>query len=138
MSRDRRQTPGTYDLLDNLAGGVEVDETLVDLELVAVPGLGALTARRLAGRDRKALGREAHRALDAELLVLRAVDEVRRDYRCPVVSTGVYCVKMEREESVHFSRFLTLLLVSVIRILWILAAGTGAPVASFSFSPLAT
>ena len=35
----------TYDLLDDLAGGVEVDQTLVDLELVAVPGLGSLTAR---------------------------------------------------------------------------------------------
>ena len=35
----------TYDLLDNLARGVQVDETLVDLELVAVPGLRTLTAR---------------------------------------------------------------------------------------------
>ena len=35
----------TYDLLDDLAGGVEVDQTLVDLELVAVPGLRTLTAR---------------------------------------------------------------------------------------------
>ena len=35
----------TYNLLDDLAGGVEVDQTLVDLELVAVPGLGTLTAR---------------------------------------------------------------------------------------------
>ena len=35
----------TYDLLDDLAGGVEVDQTLVDLELVTIPGLGTLTAR---------------------------------------------------------------------------------------------
>ena len=35
----------TYDLLDDLARGVEVNETLVDLELVAIPGLGTLTAR---------------------------------------------------------------------------------------------
>ena len=35
----------THDLLDDLAGGVEIDETLVDLELVAIPGLGTLTAR---------------------------------------------------------------------------------------------
>ena len=35
----------THDLLDDLAGGVEVDEALVDLELVAIPGLGTLTAR---------------------------------------------------------------------------------------------
>ena len=49
------------------------------LELVAVPGLRTLTARRLAGGDRKNLSGEADRALDAELLVLRAVDEVARD-----------------------------------------------------------
>ena len=35
----------TYDLLDDLARGVEVDQTLVDLELVTVPGLRTLTAR---------------------------------------------------------------------------------------------
>ena len=35
----------TYDLLDDLAGGVEVDQALVDLELVAVPSLRTLTAR---------------------------------------------------------------------------------------------
>lgn len=35
----------TYDLLDDLAGGVEVDQALVDLELVAIPGLRTLTAR---------------------------------------------------------------------------------------------
>lgn len=89
---------GTYDLLDNLAGGVQVDEALVDLELVAVPGLRTFTARletkksmlvlgvqrknrtyRLASGDLKALGREADGALHAELLVLCAVDEIRRD-----------------------------------------------------------
>jgi len=35
----------TYDLLHNLAGGVQVDQTLVDLELVAVPSLGTFTTR---------------------------------------------------------------------------------------------
>ena len=35
----------TYDLLDDLAGGVEVDQTLVDLQLEAIPGLGTLTTR---------------------------------------------------------------------------------------------
>ena len=39
------QENGTHDLLDDLARGVEVDQTLVDLELVAVPSLGTLTAR---------------------------------------------------------------------------------------------
>lgn len=36
---------GTYDLLDNLAGGVQVDQTLVNLELVAIPSLGSLSTR---------------------------------------------------------------------------------------------
>lgn len=36
---------GIYDLLDDLTGGVEINETLVDLELVTVPGLRTLTAR---------------------------------------------------------------------------------------------
>ena len=36
---------GTHDLLDNLARGVEVNQTLVDFEFVAIPGLGSLTAR---------------------------------------------------------------------------------------------
>ena len=35
----------THDLLDDLAGGVEVDEALVHPELVAIPGLRTLTAR---------------------------------------------------------------------------------------------
>jgi hypothetical protein len=33
----------TYDLLDNLGGGVQVDETLVDPHLESVPSLGTLT-----------------------------------------------------------------------------------------------
>ena len=40
-----RARSASYDLLHDLAGGVEVDQTLVDLELVAIPGLGTLTAR---------------------------------------------------------------------------------------------
>ena len=86
---------GTHDLLDNLAGGVQVDQTLVDLELVAIPSLGTLTARlqtfgvnigidssttatySLTGGDLEDLGRKADGALDAELLVLCPVDQVR-------------------------------------------------------------
>mgnify|MGYP007051644868 CR=1 FL=1 len=35
----------TYDLLDDLAGGVQVNEALVDFQLIAIPGLGTFTAR---------------------------------------------------------------------------------------------
>lgn len=96
MSNDNEQRQ-THDLLDDLAGRVEVDEALVDLELVAIPGLGTLTARlrtrwltnesqrsktdthSLTGGDLEDLGGKADGALDTELLVLGAVDQVRRD-----------------------------------------------------------
>jgi len=66
-------------LLDELAGGVQVDQTLVDLELITIPGLGTLTARSLASGDLEDLRGEADRALDTELLVLGAGDQVSRE-----------------------------------------------------------
>jgi hypothetical protein len=48
--------------------------TLVDAHLKGVPGLGTLTARSLTGSDLEALGGQADGTLDAELLVLRAVN----------------------------------------------------------------
>jgi hypothetical protein len=44
--------------------------------LVSVPGLGALTARGLAGGDLEVLGGHADGALDAQVLGLGAVDEL--------------------------------------------------------------
>lgn len=67
------------ELLDNLGGGVEIDQTLVDLHLVAVPGLGTLTAGRLAGGDAEDLGGETDGALDTEVLVLGTLDQVGAD-----------------------------------------------------------
>ena len=110
------------DLLDDLSGGVKVDQALVDPiaimsvmalvrrriesraclrlqrnsrsptstlqtcamffyspHLVHVPGLGALTARGLAGGDLQVLGGHADGALDAEVLGLGAVDELLAD-----------------------------------------------------------
>jgi hypothetical protein len=92
-------TQVTHNLLDDLARRVQVDEALVHLELVTVPGLRSLTTGlptqqsvserntsgagtgtyRLAGGDAQDLGREPHRALYAQLLVLGAVDQVCRD-----------------------------------------------------------
>lgn len=60
---------------------MEVDEALVHLQLVAIPGLGTLTARGLTGGDPEDLGGETDGALDLELLVLGTVDQVVRDYR---------------------------------------------------------
>ena len=45
------------DLLDNLGGGVQVDQALVDAHFEAVVGVGSLTARRFARGDAQLLGR---------------------------------------------------------------------------------
>jgi len=66
--------------LDYLGRRVQVDVPLVDLHLVTVPGLRTFTTRRLTGGDGKDLRRVTNRALDAELLVLRFVDEVRGEF----------------------------------------------------------
>jgi hypothetical protein len=94
-----------------------------------------LVTYRLAGSDLENLGRETNRALHKQLLILGTIDKVRRDWK---VTLSICVQRVEKENHSHFSRFLTLREVSVMRILWILAAGTGAPVASYSFSPLAT
>jgi len=87
---------------------------------------------RFTGGNFEDLGRKTDRALDTELLVFGPVDELSRD--CSGMRIRY---RRLRNRHSHFSRFLTLLLVKVMRILWILAAGT-APAASYSLSPLAT
>lgn len=61
------------------AGQDVLDETLVDAHLVAVPGLGALTAGGLAGGDLEGLGGQADGALDAQVLALGALDQLGAD-----------------------------------------------------------
>jgi len=46
----------TYDLLDDLGGGVQVDETLVDPHLESVPSLGTLTTGTASGGNNKETG----------------------------------------------------------------------------------
>lgn len=58
---------------------MKVDETLVDAHLVAVPGLGTLTARSLTGGDLEGLGRQTDGALDAQVLALGALDDLGAD-----------------------------------------------------------
>jgi len=65
------------DLLDDVGARVEVDEALVDAHFEAVPGIGTLTARGLAGSDAQALGGHAHRASHTELAVSGALLQVR-------------------------------------------------------------
>ena len=51
----------------------------MDAHLVAVPGLGTLTARGLAGGDLEGLGGQADGALDAQVLALGALDDLGAD-----------------------------------------------------------
>lgn len=51
----------------------------MDAHLEAVPGLGTLTARRLTGGDLEGLGGQADRSLEAEVLVLGALDDLGAD-----------------------------------------------------------
>ena len=69
----------------------------------------------LAGGDLQDLGGKADGALDTELLVLSTVNQIGRDYD---KSVNTKLVSRARTKGIiHFSKFLTLLLVSVIRIL---------------------
>jgi hypothetical protein len=67
------------DLLNDLSGSVQVDETLVDAHLIRVPGLGTLSVGSLTGGDLQLLGWETNGALDAEFLGLGTVDELLAD-----------------------------------------------------------
>lgn len=99
------------DLLDDLGGGVEVNETLVDAHLEAVPGLGTLTARGLAGSDSQALGRQADRALGAKVLVLSTVDDLGAD-----LLEDLDLARGEGDaDLVALSRLLNILLVLLVR-----------------------
>lgn len=99
------------DLLDDLGGGVEVNETLVDAHLEAVPGLGTLTARGLAGSDGQTLGRQTDRALGAEVLVLSTVDDLGADLLEDLDLAG----REGDADLVALSRLLDILLVLLVR-----------------------
>ncbi|KAJ8523754.1 hypothetical protein ON010_g17364 [Phytophthora cinnamomi] len=70
LDRDRR------DLLHDVRGGVQVDDTLVDAHLEAVPRVGTLTTRRLARGQTQNLGGETHGARHLQVLVHGATLEV--------------------------------------------------------------
>jgi len=66
------------DLLHNLTGRVEIDETLVNLEFVTIPSLGTFTTRSFTSGNFEHLGGKTNGSLDTELLVLGPVDKVGR------------------------------------------------------------
>jgi len=63
------------DVLDRLSGALNVDDALVDVHGEAIPGLGTLTARSLAGGEAEVLGGHATRTTDSETLLLGRLDE---------------------------------------------------------------
>jgi hypothetical protein len=86
------------DLLHDISWGVEIDDTLVDAHLEAIPGLGALTARSHTGGDAESLGWEADRASDLalEAVALSLALEVRAD--CTREMEGVSDGRGEKRE----------------------------------------
>lgn len=71
----------TYDLLNDFGGGEDIDDTLVDAHLEAVPGVGTLSAGRLTGGDLENLGGHAGGSLDLNTLILGSTDEIGADCR---------------------------------------------------------
>jgi len=67
------------DLLDDLAGRVQVDEALVNLQLKAIPCLRTFTTRSLTSGDLEDLSGETDGAFYSELFIFRSVDEVGRE-----------------------------------------------------------
>ena len=64
------------DLLDDLGGGVKIDDPLVDPHLEPVPGLGTLTARSFPGGDAEGVGGHPDGAFGLEVLLLGTPDQV--------------------------------------------------------------
>lgn len=120
------------DLLDDLGGGVQVDEALVNAHLVGVPGLGTLTARGLTGGDLEVLGGQTDGALDAEVLALGTVDELGADL------LEALCGVRSRIRNTEIERTLTLRLVRVMRILWILGPSKSPPFSGLSVHRIST
>jgi len=76
LNFDTRLQADAGDLLDNLAGGVQVDQSLMDFKLIAIPSLRTFTTRSLTGSNLQNLGGETDGAFNTELLVLGSVNEI--------------------------------------------------------------
>jgi len=64
-------------LTDNIGGGVEINQSLVNSELKTIKGVGSFSARRFSGGDAKDAGGEANGALHLQILLLRSLDQRR-------------------------------------------------------------
>jgi hypothetical protein len=79
INLDTRLNRDTGNLLDNIRRSVQVDQTLVDAHLEAIPSVGTLSRRSLTGGDSQDLGRHTDGSTDMELLVQRGLLEVGTD-----------------------------------------------------------
>jgi hypothetical protein len=67
-------------LLHHFGRRIQINQPLVDPHLKHIPRLAALTAGCLPGRDFEGLGRQADRALNAQVLGLGALEELGADF----------------------------------------------------------
>lgn len=67
------------DLLDDLGWGLQVDDSLVNLHLVSIPGLRTLTVRSLSGGDLQDLGWQSNWTLLDDVVLDSVVDDVGAD-----------------------------------------------------------
>lgn len=66
-------------MLNDFGGSVDIDDTLVDAHLEAVPGVGTLSAGRLAGGDAENLGGHAGRSSNLNVRIVGSTDEISAD-----------------------------------------------------------
>merc|ERR1719400_69273 len=67
------------DLLDDLRRRMQINDTLVNAHLEAIPSLGTFTTRSLSGGDPQGLGWHTHRSFDLQFFILGSLDEVVAD-----------------------------------------------------------
>merc|ERR1719400_1013284 len=58
------------DLLDDLRRRMQIDDTLVNAHLEAIPSLGPFTTRSLSGGDPQGLGWHTHGSFDLQFFIL--------------------------------------------------------------------
>lgn len=71
----------TYDLLNDFRGGEDINDTLVDAHLEAIPGVGSFSAGGLTGGNLKNLGGHAGGSTNLNTLILGSTDEISADCR---------------------------------------------------------
>ena len=72
---DARVDSEVGDLLDHGGGAVDVNDSLVNSHLEAVPGVGTISARGATGSDGESLGRNTDGAASLIALLLRSVND---------------------------------------------------------------